>query len=198
MLILGLTGLMAAGKSTTAALFAAAGAAVFDADAAVRALYAGPAAAEVERLFPGTVRDGVVDRGRLSAALDRDAGALSRLEALIHPLVAAEEEAFNGRQARAGRSVLVIDSPLLLETGGAARVDAVILVTAPEPLRRQRALARPGMTEDKLALLLARQWPEAEKRAWAHFTIDTGAGREAAGKAVRDLLRAVAPLAAGR
>lgn len=198
MLVLGLTGLLAAGKTTTAGLFAEAGAAVFDADAAVRSLYAGSAAPEVERLFPGTVRDGTVDRNLLAAALMRAPGALARLEEVVHPMVAAEEAAFLGRATASGRRLVVIDSPLLLESGGAGRVDAVVLVTTPESIRRERALGRPGMSEDRLALLTARQWPEARKRAQAHFVIDGAGGLEQARKAVCDIQRAVAPLAAAR
>jgi len=198
MLVIGLTGALAMGKTTTGRMFAAEGAALFDADAAVHAIYAGPAAAAVEAAFPGTTRGGAVDRALLSAAVARDPAALPRLEALVHPMVAEAEAATVARARGEGRRVVVIDSPLLLEAGGVSRVDVVVVASAPEAVQRARILARPGMTEAKLAALLARQWTDAEKRRHAHFVIDTGAGLEPARKAVRDLLRAVAPLAIGR
>jgi dephospho-CoA kinase len=197
MLVVGLTGSLAAGKSTVAAMFAAEGAALFDADAAVHALYAGPAAALVEAAFPGTVRDGAVDRAALGRRVAGDAAALARLEALVHPLVRERETALRARAAAEGRRVLVLDVPLLFETGGEARTDAVVVVSAPEDVRRARALARPGMTAERFAALDARQMDDAEKRRRAHFVIDTGRDLDATRRAVAGVMRALAGTAAG-
>jgi dephospho-CoA kinase len=197
MLVVGLTGSLAAGKSTVAAMFAAEGAALFDADAAVHALYAGPAAALVEAAFPGTARDGAVDRAALGRRVAGDAAALARLEALVHPLVRERETALRARAAAEGRRVLVLDVPLLFETGGEARTDAVVVVSAPEDVRRARALARPGMTAERFAALDARQMNDAEKRRRAHFVIDTGRDLDATRRAVAGVMRALAGPAAG-
>ncbi len=198
MLVLGLTGSIATGKSTAAATFAAHGAAIFDADSTVHALYSGRAALLIEAAFPGTVSDGAVSRPRLAAALAADPAALLRLEAIVHPLVHEEENAFLARAARAGRRLAVLDIPLLLETGGARRVDAVVVVTVAAEIQRQRALARRGMTEARLAMLLARQMPAAEKIRHAHFVIDTGGPMAASAAAARDIVRALAAAAAAR
>jgi len=180
MIVLGLTGSIGMGKSTTAKMFAEAGVPVHDSDEAVHRLYSGVAAPLVEAAFPGTVVDGVVDRAKLGARVLGDAAALKRLEAIIHPLVRADADAFLARHRTAGESIAVLDIPLLFETGGRGRVDKVVVVTAPAEVQRQRVLARPGMTEEKLAAILAKQVPDEEKRRLADFVIDTGQGLEAA------------------
>ena len=180
MIVLGLTGSIGMGKSTTAKMFAEAGVPVHDSDEAVHRLYSGVAAPLVEAAFPGTVVDGVVDRAKLGARVLGDAAALKRLETIIHPLVRADADAFLARHRTAGESIAVLDIPLLFETGGRGRVDKVVVVTAPAEVQRQRVLARPGMTEEKLAAILAKQVPDEEKRRLADFVIDTGQGLEAA------------------
>ena len=194
MLIIGLTGSIGMGKSTTSAMFTAAGVPVHDADAAVHGLYRGAAVPLIEARFPGTTRDGTVDRPALSRAVLGNPAALADLEALIHPLVRAEEAAFLARSKAAGHRQVVLDIPLLLETGAAGRVDLVLLVSAPAPVQKARVLARPGMTEDKFAAIVARQMPDAEKRRRAHVVIETGQGIAAARAGVRDMIRAVAGL----
>jgi len=188
MIVLGLTGSIGMGKSTTAKMFAEAGVPVHDSDEAVHRLYSGAAAPLVEAAFPGTVVDGVVDRARLGARVLGDAAALKRLEAIIHPLVRADADAFLAMHRNAGESIAVLDIPLLFETGGRGRVDKVVVVTAPTEIQRQRVLARPGMTEEKLAAILAKQVPDAEKRRLADFVIDTGQGLEAARAAVATII----------
>ena len=178
--ILGLTGSIGMGKSTTAAMFRDAGVPVFDADAAVHALYRGVAVAPIEAAFPGVVRDGAVDRELLRQRVLDDAAVLRRLEAIVHPLVQGERAAFLDAARRAGAALVVLDIPLLFETGGEAAVDAVAVVTAPEPVQKARVLARPGMTEARLSAIVMQQLPDAEKRARARFVIDTGAGLAAA------------------
>jgi dephospho-CoA kinase len=180
MIVLGLTGSIGMGKSTTARMFAEAGIPVHDSDEAVHRLYAGKAASLVEAAFPGVTDAGVVDRSRLGARVLRDAEALKRLEAIIHPLVRADADAFLARHRNAGESIVMLDIPLLYETGGRSRVDKVVVVTAPAEIQRERVLARPGMTEDKLAAILARQVPDADKRRQADFIVDTGRGLDAA------------------
>ncbi|HVL72692.1 MAG TPA: dephospho-CoA kinase [Beijerinckiaceae bacterium] len=190
--VLGLTGSIGMGKSTTAALFRRAGAPVDDADAAVHALYRGEAAPLVEAAFPGTVVEGVVDRAALSKAVLGDPERIARLEGIVHPLVRRRRDRFLAEAAASGAAVAVLDIPLLLETGGDRDCDAVLVVTAPEAVQRQRVLARPGMTTEKLAAILAKQMPDREKRRRAHFLVDTGRGFEAAERQVRDILRALA------
>ncbi len=193
MILLGLTGSIGMGKTTTAGLFAEAGAPVYDADAAVHALYAagGAAVAEVERLFPGVVgADGAVDRARLFARVVSDPEALRRLEAVVHPLVAAHRARAFGDLRDA--PVIVLDVPLLFETGGDAEVDAVAVASAPAAMQRARVLARPGMTAERLDALLARQSPDAEKRARADFVIETGEGIEPARRQVAAVLATLA------
>ncbi|MEN5084495.1 dephospho-CoA kinase [Bosea sp. TWI1241] len=190
--LLGLTGSIGMGKSTTATLFAEAGVPVHDADRAVHRLYAGPAVAAIEAAFPGTTTEAGVDRASLSAAVLGRPEALKRLEAIVHPLVRAEEEAFVAGCRRAGATVAVLDIPLLFEAGGEGRCDAVVVVTAPAAVQRKRVLAREGMTAEKLDAILARQMPDAEKRRRAHFLVDTGHGLVAARRAVRSILAAVA------
>jgi dephospho-CoA kinase len=194
MIRLGLTGSIGMGKSTTAGFFRAAGVPVHDADATVHALYAGRAVPWVEAAFPGTTRDGAVDRARLAEAVLGRPEALARLEAIVHPLVREEEARFLAHAARTGASVVVLDIPLLFETGRAGEVDAIVVVTAPAGIQRDRVLARPGMTPDRLAAILARQMPDAEKRRRAHFLIGTDHGYDAARAEVAGLLRAVAQM----
>ena len=188
MIVLGLTGSVGMGKSATAAMFREAGVPVFDADAAVHALYAGEAVAPVEAAFPGTTQDGAIDRLRLRDRVMGDAAALSRLEALIHPLVRARRETFLAGARAAGHPIAVLDIPLLFETGGEAEVDAVVVVSAPEAVQKARVLARPGMTEALFSAILSRQMPDAQKRARADHVIDTGHGFEAARAEVASLL----------
>lgn len=190
--LLGLTGSIGMGKSTTSAMFRAAGVPVHDADQAVHDLYAGAAAPQIEAAFPGTTANGGVDRARLSAAVLGRPEALAKLEAIVHPLVRAEEQAFLARARESGATVAVLDVPLLLETGGEGRCDAVVVVTAPVEVQRKRVLGRPGMSEEKLAAILARQMPDAEKRRRAHFLVDTSRGLVAAERQVRSILNAVA------
>ncbi len=180
MIVLGLTGSIGMGKSTTARLFAEAGAAVYDADAAVHALYGpgGAAVGPVEAAFPGVVVDGAVDRTRLAARVVGDPPAMARLEALVHPLLAAARDGFHARALASGAKVAVLDVPLLFETGGDRQVDAVVVVSAPESVQRARVLERPGITPETLDALLARQLADAEKRGRADYVIDTGAGLE--------------------
>ncbi|MBI1683463.1 dephospho-CoA kinase [Caulobacter hibisci] len=190
MIILGLTGSIGMGKSTTAKMFEAQGAPVYDSDAAVHALYTagGAAVAPVEAAFPGVVVDGAIDRARLSAQVVGDPQALEKLEAIVHPLVGAHRIGFFEKAANEGHQIVVLDVPLLYETGGQKHVHKVVVVSAPAEVQRQRVLARPGMTAEKLDAILARQLPDAEKRARADFVIDTGQGLAAAEDQVRDIL----------
>ena len=197
MLVIGLTGSAAMGKSTVAAMFAEAGVAVFDADRTVHSLYRSEAAPPIEAAFPGTVVDGVVDRARLAARIAADKAALVKLEAIVHPLVRAREAAFRASANAAGRRTILLDVPLLFETGGEGRVDVVVVVSAPEAVQRRRLLARPGMNEAALATLLARQMPDAEKRRRAHFVIDKGGPLDETRAAVADVMHATAGKAGG-
>jgi dephospho-CoA kinase len=192
MILVGLTGSIGMGKTTTARLFAEEGAAVHDSDAAVHDLYAagGAAVAAVDALFPGVVQAGAVDRRRLAERVVNDPQA-KRLEAAIHPLVAAHRDDFLAGARAAGAKIVVLDIPLLFETGADRLVDKVVVVSAPLSVQRDRVMARPGMTEAKFAAILARQTPDAEKRARADFVIDTGSGIEAARAQVRDVLKAL-------
>jgi dephospho-CoA kinase len=192
MLILGLTGSIGMGKSATARLFAEAGVPVHDADAAVHALYETEAVAPIEAAFPGVTRDGRVDRTRLSTEVVGKPEAIKRLEAIVHPLVREAEHRFLAAAAARGARLVLLDIPLLFETGGERRVDAVVVVSAPAEVQRARVLARPGMTQEKLAALLARQVPDSEKRAKAHFVVDSSRDFDSARAQVRGILRAVA------
>ena len=194
MVILGLTGSIGMGKSATADVFRARGVPVHDSDGCVHALYAGRAAPLIEAAFPGTAPRGVVDRAALGKTVLGDAAALKRLEAIVHPLVAEERDAFLRQAARDNHPVVVLDIPLLFEIGGAALVDAVVVVTAPESVQKSRVLARPGMTPETFAAIVAKQIPDREKRARAHFIIDTSQGFEAADRQVDSILRAAAYL----
>lgn len=190
--VLGLTGSIGMGKSTTAAMFRAAGVPVHDADATVHALYAGEAAPLIEAAFPGTTQDGVVDRPKLSAAVLGNAEAIARLEAIVHPLVAARRDEFLARSRKADAALVVLDIPLLFETGGEGLCDAVAVVTAPAAVQRARVLSRAGMTPERFEAILARQVPDSVKRARAHLVIDTGRGIDAARRGVADIVRTLA------
>jgi dephospho-CoA kinase len=197
-IVAGLTGSIAMGKTTVAAMFAALGAPVFDADLAVRAFYRSPGAAAVEAAFPGVVENGEVNREKLAAATLGDADALNRLEAIVHPEVRRLRQTFLERARVEGRRVVVVDVPLLVETGGDRSVDIVLVVSAGEAAQRARALARPGMSEAKLDALLARQAPDAEKRRRAHFVIDTSRTLGQTRAQAAGVLRAIAAMPGGR
>lgn len=190
--VLGLTGSIGMGKSATAAIFRRLGLAVHDADAAVHRLYAGRAAPLIGEAFPGTVVDGTVDRVKLGAAVLGDPDALKRLEAIVHPLVREERDAFLAGAMKAGAPIAVLDVPLLLETGGERDCDAVLVVTASPEVQRERVLARPGMARDKFEAILAKQMPDRIKRGKAHFLVDTGHGHASAEAQVRSILKCLA------
>lgn len=194
MKVLGLTGSIGMGKSTTASLFAELGVPVHDADAAVHALYEKDAVPAIEAAFPGTVVEGRVDRGRLGARVLNDPQAMARLEAIVHPLVREAELAFLARAEKSGARIVVLDIPLLFETGGDRRVDAVVVVSAPAAMQRERLLAREGMTPDKLDALLSRQMPDEEKRARADFIVDSSRGIEPVRVRIREILAEVAKM----
>ena len=188
MIILGLTGSIGMGKSTTAGLFRADGVPVFDSDAVVHELYRGAAAQAIEQAFPGTVEAGAVDRARLGALVLRDTASLQRLEAIVHPLVAQARDTFLAEQRAAGVPVVVLDVPLLFETGGERHVDAVVVVSASESVQKARVMARPGMTPETFSAILAKQVPDVEKRRRARYVIETGDGLEPARRQVRRIL----------
>jgi dephospho-CoA kinase len=192
-LLIGLTGSIGMGKSETAKMFARAGVPVYDADATVEALYAkgGEAVGPVSAAFPKALHDGSIDRAALSEIVTDDRAALRRLEEIVHPLVRKKRERFIERAARAGAALVVLDIPLLFETGSECEVDIVVVVSAPEEIQRARVLAREGMSEEKFAALLARQVPDAEKRAKADFVIDTGKGLAHAEGEVQAIIAAV-------
>lgn len=194
MIVVGLTGSIGTGKSTTAAMFAARGVPVHDADRAVHALYEGEAVAAVGRLFPEAIADGRVDRAALARRVVGDREALSRLEAVVHPLVRRAEERFLAEARASGARLSVLDIPLLLEGGRERDVDLVAVVSVPEDVQRERVLARPGMTAEKLEGILRRQMPQAEKRRRAHVVIDTSRGLAAAGRAVDAVVRMTAAM----
>jgi dephospho-CoA kinase len=194
MFILGLTGSLGMGKSTTAGFFAEAGVPVHDADAVVHRLYEGEAVGAIEAAFPGVTTDGKVDRAKLAARVLDDPEALRRLEAIVHPLVRAAEARFLADAGARDAPVVLLDIPLLLETASHQRVDAIVVVSAPTEIQRQRMLERPGMTQEKFDALLARQMPDSEKRRRADFVVDTSRGFDAARAQVREILRAVATM----
>jgi dephospho-CoA kinase len=194
MFILGLTGSLGMGKSTTAKFFAEAGVPVHDADAAVHRLYEGEAVPLIEAAFPGTTAGGRVDRDKLGQRVLGDTTALKKLEAIVHPLVRQAEERFLTEAERGGAKIAVLDIPLLFETGGDKRCDAVVVVSAPPPTQRARVFERAGMTEQKFQALLAKQVPDAEKRARADFIVDSGQGFEAARRQVHEILEQVAKM----
>lgn len=189
MIVLGLTGSVGMGKSATAKMFADEGVPVFDADAAVHTLYEGEAAPLIEAAFPGTVSAGRVDRERLSRAVVGNNEAFAKLEAIIHPLVRKARKDFLIAAKAKGAQVAVLDIPLLFETGGESKVDKTVVVSAPQPVQKERVLARPDMTEGKFSAIVAKQMPDSEKRKRADFVIDTSRGFEAAREDVRAILR---------
>ncbi|WAP70584.1 dephospho-CoA kinase [Jiella pelagia] len=191
MIVIGLTGSIGMGKSTTAELFAEAGLPVHSADAAVHELYRGKAAPAIEAAFPGSVRDGVVDRGLLAERVLGDAAALKRLEAIVHPLVREAEQTFLKDAEAKGAPAAILDIPLLFETGGEGRCDVVVVVSAPGKVQRERVLARPGMSEAKFQAILAKQTPDAEKRARADHVVETSRGIEDARRQVRAVLERI-------
>jgi dephospho-CoA kinase len=188
MLLLGLTGSIGMGKSTTAKLFAEAGVPVYDADAAVHMLYEGEAVPTIEAAFPGTTADGKVDRNKLSARVVHDPAAIKQLERIVHPMLGASRQKFLDDAERSGAPVAVVDVPLLFETGGEKRVDAVVVVTTTPEIQRQRILARDNMTSEKLDAILARQLPDTEKRRRADFVVDTSHGLDPVRTRIRDIL----------
>lgn len=194
MFILGLTGSLGMGKSTAAKFFGEEGVPVHDADAAVHRLYEGEAVPLIEQAFPGTTEAGKVNRDSLAAAVLGDDAAIGKLEQIVHPLVRADEERFLREAERSGAKIAVLDIPLLFETGGDKRCDAVVVVSAPADVQRARVLQRPGMTEAKFQALLSKQMPDAEKRARADFVVDSSRSFEAAHQQVREILRKVATM----
>jgi len=188
MLVLGLTGSIGMGKSTTAKLFSEAGVPVYDADATVHKVYEGEAAPAIEAAFPGTTVNGKVDRARLSAQVVHDAAAMKRLEQIVHPMLRAYHQKFLDDAERSGAPVAVVDVPLLFETGGEKRVDAVVVVSTSPEVQRERILARDNMTAEKLDAILARQLPDAEKRKRADFIVDTSHGLDPVRIRIKEIL----------
>jgi dephospho-CoA kinase len=191
MMILGLTGSIGMGKSTTAKLFAEAGVPVYDADATVHRVYEGEAVPAIEAAFPGTTSDGKVDRAKLSARVVRDPAAIQRLEQIVHPMLRSYHQKFLQDAEQAGAPVVVMDVPLLFETGGEKRVDAVVVVTTAPEVQRERILARGTMTAETLDAILVRQTPDAEKRRRADFVVDTSHGLDPVRVRIRDILAEV-------
>ncbi|MGN6470952.1 MAG: dephospho-CoA kinase [Rhizobiaceae bacterium] len=198
MIILGLTGSIGMGKSTTARMFEEAGVPVHDSDKTVHRLYWGKAAPLIERRFPGTTADGVVDRDKLAKAVLDNAGALKELEAIVHPLVREDEKLFLEKERGRGTPLVVLDIPLLFEVGAEDRVDKVAVVSAPPEVQRQRVLSRPGMTEAKFEAILEKQVPDAEKRRRADYVIDSGNGLEPARRTVKRIIEELTRRAAAR
>jgi len=190
MIVIGLTGSIGMGKSTTAAMFREAGVPVYDADAAVADLYAkgGAAVEPVGQAFPGVVKDKAIDREALRREVLGKPEALKRLNSIVHPLVGRSRAAFFEAADKLGAEMVVLDIPLLFETGGHASMDAVVVVSAPPEMQRERVLARPGMSPERLDAILAQQTPDAEKRARAHFVVDTGQGLEPARRQVSEII----------
>jgi len=193
-MILGLTGSIGMGKSTTAKLFAEAGVPVYDADATVHRIYEGEAVPAIEAAFPGTTSDGKVDRAKLSATVVHDPAAIQRLEQIVHPMLRSYHQKFLQDAEQAGAPVVVMDVPLLFETGGEKRVDAVVVVTTAPEVQRERILARGTMTAETLDAILARQTPDAEKRRRADFVVDTSHGLDPVRVRIRDILAEVAKM----
>jgi dephospho-CoA kinase len=198
MFVIGLTGSIGMGKSATAKMFAEEGVPVHDADAVVHRLYEGEAASLIEAAFPGTTAGGKVDREKLSQRVLGNDIAIKRLEQIVHPLVRQAEERFLSEAEAKGAKAAVLDIPLLYETQGDKRCDAVVAVSAPAGVQRSRAFERPGMTEEKFAAILARQVPDAEKRRRADFVVDTSQGFDHARAQVRDILVRIATMAKRR
>lgn len=190
MVIVGLTGSIGMGKSETAKMFRRLGIAVYDADAAVHGIYApgGSAVAPIEEAFPGVTGPNGVDRDALAKRVLNDPAALKKLESIVHPLVGLEQQKFLAQAAAEKAEIIVIDVPLLYETGGQKRVDCVVLVSAPYEMQRERVLARPGMSEEKFQSILAKQVPDAQKREQADYIIDSSKGLEAAMAQVEALI----------
>jgi dephospho-CoA kinase len=188
MLRVGLTGSIGMGKSTTANLFAEAGVPVNDADAVVHDLYRGEAAPPVEAAFPGSVKDGVVDRQELARQLTLRSDGFKQLEQIVHPLVRKREAAFIEKERERGTAMILLDIPLLFESGAQDRVDVIVVVSCDPQIQRQRVLARPNMTDEKFNMILSRQTPDAEKRARADYVIDTGQGIEPAKQRVAEII----------
>ena len=194
MFVLGLTGSLGMGKSTTAKMFAEEGVPVHDADAAVHRLYEGEAVSLIEAAFPGTTAGGKVDRDELARRVLGNTVAIEKLEKIVHPLVRRAEELFLEMASRKGAPVVILDIPLLFDTGGERRCDAVVVVSAPPEVQHARVFERPGMTEEKFAAILAKQIPDAEKRARAYFVVDTSKGFDATRDQVRDILAHIAKM----
>ncbi|MGN6311552.1 MAG: dephospho-CoA kinase [Xanthobacteraceae bacterium] len=194
MRILGLTGSIGMGKSTTAKIFEEAGVPVYDADATVHRLYESEAVAAIEAAFPGTTVNGKVDRTLLSPRVVHDAEAMKRLESIVHPMLRAHHQKFLDDAETSGAPVAVVDVPLLYETGGESRVDAVVVVTTAPEVQRERILAREGMTPEKLDAILAKQLPDAEKRKRADFVVDTSHGLDPVRIRIREILEQVVKL----
>jgi len=194
MFVLGLTGSLGMGKSTTAGFFAELGVPVHDADATVHRLYMAEAVSPIEAAFPGTTVNGEVDREKLARRVLDDPAAIKKLEGIVHPLVRAAEEHFLTEAERKNARVAVLDIPLLFETGGDRRCDAVVVVSAPEDVQRARIFERPGMTAQKFSAIVANQMPDAEKRKRADFMLDTSKGFDAARAQVREILARIATM----
>jgi len=191
--LVGLTGSIGMGKTETARMFQRLGIPVYDSDAAVHQFYepGGAAVAEIAKAFPDSIRDGRVDRAELNGYLAKDKTAFKKLESIVHPLVARDQRAFLEWAAQDGAEIVVLDIPLLFETGGHERMDAVVVVSAPHLVQRERVLARPGMTQDRLDHILSRQMPDAEKRAKAHFVVETDKGLDHAFEQVKQIVAAL-------
>jgi dephospho-CoA kinase len=192
--VLCLTGSLGMGKSTAAKFFAEAGVPVHDSDAVVHALYEGEAVAVIERAFPGSTSAGKVDRAKLAAMVLNDKAALGRLEAIVHPLVSASRQQFLAQAQARGAAIVVLDIPLLFETAAQHNCDAIVVVSAPAEVQRQRTLARPGMTEQKYQAILGQQLPDADKRRRADFILDSSTDFDHGRAQVRDILQAVAKM----
>ncbi len=188
MVIIGLTGSIGMGKTTTAGMFRDEGIPVNDSDAVVHDLYKTDAVEPVGRAFPGSIRDGVIDRAELARQLSLDPDGFSRLEAIVHPLVRKREKQFLEIQNAAGTDLVLLDIPLLFETGAEKRVDVIVVATCDPQIQRQRVLARPGMTEEKFNLILNRQLPDQQKRERADFLVDTGGGLMQAKRRVQEII----------
>jgi dephospho-CoA kinase len=188
MFLLGLTGSIGMGKSATADMFRELGIPVNDADAVVHDLYTGEAVPLIEAAFPGVVADGAVDRKRLSRMLAENPDGFKRLEAIVHPLVRQKELEFRQAAESAGADIALLDIPLLYETGGETRLDAVVVVSADSEIQRQRVLARPGMTVEKFEMILSRQVPDKDKRERADYIVETGSGFDHARTQVKAII----------
>lgn len=192
MIVIGLTGSIGMGKTTTAKLFAGEGVPVLDSDEVVHGLYRAEAVPLIEAAFPGTTVSGAVDRQKLGELLRKNPANFSRLEEIVHPLVRGRQEAFLAQARKDGLQFALLDIPLLFETGAESRVDKVVVVSCAPEIQRERVLSRPGMTEEKFEMILARQMPDAEKRRRADFIVDSGNGVEAARDQVREILQKLA------